>query len=97
MQNLSVTDIGLLMLMCLAIGVMLTLIGVFLGSFITYRGFKAGTGSPEGFFGTIPKGEVFNIIEPEAATGLAPEDDESVSHLMNNTNRFLQILKGAVK
>ena len=96
MQNLSVTDIGLLMLVCLAIGVILTLIGVFLGSFITYRGFKAGSGSAEGFFGTVPKGEVFNISEPEAATGLAPED-ESVTHLMNNTNRFLQTLKGAVK
>lgn len=94
MQSL-ITDNGILLLMEL-IGLMaiVMIMSMLLGAYVAYRCFKIGMGSPEGFFGHVPKGEVFNISEPEAATGLAPEEDESVNHIIDKTNRFLQALKG---
>lgn len=94
MQSL-ITDNGIILLIGLIGSLAIILIGcMFVGAYIAYRCFKIGMGSQEGLFGSVPKGEVFNISEPEAATGLAPEEDESVNHIIDKTNRFLQALKG---
>ena len=67
----------------IAVSMMMALICVVIGAFIMFKGKSAISG--EGFFGHVPKGQVFSI--PEAEEGQEFPEDEK---MMDKTKRFLE-------
>jgi hypothetical protein len=81
-------------LMLISAGVLLSVLCVFAGAFIMYRG-KVQPGTGEGFI-RDPKGDVFTISDSDALDfpGVETEPNVDEQNVLKRTERFLRSIGG---